>query len=96
MINETTTLILKLSIPHFYMVMFLALHPMKSISLSSFVLLQGEHSTILSTFIKLFNICHQDLCFVYFEWSLKTGFTVFRLNCHHYDMAMNIVIINSK
>ena len=36
MIN-VTTLILKLSISHFYMVMFLALHHMESISLKSFV-----------------------------------------------------------
>ena len=36
MIN-VTTLILKLSISHFQIVMFLVLHPMESISLSSFV-----------------------------------------------------------
>ena len=36
---------------------------------------QGEHSAILSTFIKLpFAIL--DLCFVFFEWPLNTGFTV--------------------
>ena len=46
MIN-VTTLILKLSISHFLMVMFLALHPMESISLNSFVLL--EHLAILLT-----------------------------------------------
>ena len=40
-------LILKLSIFHFKMVMFLALHPMESISLNSFVLL--EHLAILLT-----------------------------------------------
>ena len=33
--------ILKLSITHFYKVMFLALHPMESISLNSFVLLEN-------------------------------------------------------
>ena len=44
MIN-VTTLILKLSIAHFYMVMFLVLHPMESISLKSFVLL--EHLAML-------------------------------------------------
>ena len=40
-------LIVKLSISHFLMVMFLALHPMESISLNSFVLL--EHQAILLT-----------------------------------------------
>ena len=46
MIN-VTTLILKLSIFHFQMVMFLVLHPMESISLNSFVLL--EHLAMLLT-----------------------------------------------
>ena len=46
MIN-VTTLILKLSISHFKMVMFLVLHPMESISLNSFVLL--EHLAMLLT-----------------------------------------------
>ena len=46
MIN-VTTLILKLSISHFWMVMFLVLHPMESISLNSFVLL--EHLAMLLT-----------------------------------------------
>ena len=46
MIN-VTTLIMKLSISHFYMVMFLALHPMESISLNSFVL--QEHLAMLLT-----------------------------------------------
>ena len=46
MIN-VTVFILKLSISHFWMVMFLALHPMESISLNSFVLL--EHLTMLLT-----------------------------------------------
>ena len=46
MIN-VTTLILKFSISHFKMVMFLALHPMESIYLNSFVLL--EHLAILLT-----------------------------------------------
>ena len=44
MIN-VTTLILKLSISLFKMVMFLVLHPMESISLNSFVLL--EHLAML-------------------------------------------------
>ena len=52
MIN-VTTLILKLSISHFYMVMFLVLHPMESISLNSFVLL--EHLAILLTSIFAIN-----------------------------------------
>ena len=46
MINMTT-LILKLSISHFQMVMFLVLHPMESIFLNSFVLL--EHLALLLT-----------------------------------------------
>ena len=46
MIN-LTTLILKLSISHFLMVMFLILHPMESISVNSFVLL--EHLAMLLT-----------------------------------------------
>ena len=46
MIN-VTTLILKLSISHFKKVMFLVLHPMESISLNSFVLL--DHLAMLLT-----------------------------------------------
>ena len=46
MIN-VRTLILKLSISHFLMVVFLALHPIESISLNSFVLL--EHLAMLLT-----------------------------------------------
>ena len=46
MIN-VTTLILELSISHFKMVMFLALHPMESISPNSFVL--REHLAMLLT-----------------------------------------------
>ena len=38
-IINVTTLILKMSISHFRLVMFLPLHPMESISLNSFVLL---------------------------------------------------------
>ena len=45
--DNVTTLILKLSISHFLMVMFLVLHPMESISLNSFVLL--EHLAMLLT-----------------------------------------------
>ena len=52
MIN-VTTLILKLSISHFWMVMFLALHPMESIYLNSFVLL--EHLAMLQTSILAIN-----------------------------------------
>ena len=48
-----TTLILKLSISHFWMVMFLVLHPMESISLNSFVLL--EHLAMLLTSILAIN-----------------------------------------
>ena len=39
----------------------------------------GEHSAILSTFIKLPFIF--KTCFVYFKWSLETSFTV--VNCKH-------------
>ena len=46
MIN-VMTLILKLSIYHFKMLMFLALHPMESISLNSFVL--QKHLAMLLT-----------------------------------------------
>ena len=46
MIN-VTNLILKLSISHFLMVMFLALYPLESISFNSFVLL--EHLAMLLT-----------------------------------------------
>ena len=46
MINATV-LILKMSISHFQMVMFLFLHPMESISLNSFVLL--EHLAMMLT-----------------------------------------------
>ena len=38
-------------------------------------MLQGEHSTILSTFNKLPFVI--KIVFVYFEWPLKTGFAVF-------------------
>ena len=34
----------------------------------------GEHSAILSTFIKLQFVI--KICFLFFEWPLKTGFTV--------------------
>ena len=44
MIN-VTTLILKLSISHFLMVMFLALHPIESISLNSFVFIEHVFNT---------------------------------------------------
>ena len=40
MINVTTLIFLKFSNTHFYMVMFLAQHPMESISLNSFVFLE--------------------------------------------------------
>ena len=38
-------------------------------------LLQGEHSAILSTFIKLPFV--NKISLVYFDWPLKTGFTVY-------------------
>ena len=41
-------------------------------------MLQGEHSAILSTFIKLPFIIK---IFFFFEWPLKTGFTVFYVYC---------------
>ena len=43
--DKVTILILKLSISHFKMVMFLALHPVESISLNSFVLLVADFNT---------------------------------------------------
>ena len=41
-------------------------------------MLQGEHSAILSTFIKLPFVI-KILVLSFFEWPLKTGFTVFAL-----------------
>ena len=38
-------------------------------------MLQGEHSVILSTFIKLPFVCFKDF-FFYFKWPFYTGFTV--------------------
>ena len=43
-------------------------------------MLQGEHSAILSTSIKLpFSI--KTLVLSIFKWPLKTGFTVFSMDC---------------
>ena len=39
-------------------------------------MLQGEHSAILSTFIKLPFIIKILILLSFFEWPLKTGFTV--------------------
>ena len=48
-------------------------------------MLQGEHSAILSTFIKLPFVI-KILVLSIFEWQLKTGFTVRNLNSfHHYN-----------
>ena len=47
--DKHSTLILKLSISHFQIVMFLALHPMESISLNSFVLLENLAMLLIST-----------------------------------------------
>ena len=52
MIN-VTPLIFRLSISHFWMAMFLALHPIESSSLSSFVLL--DHLAMLLTSILAIN-----------------------------------------
>ena len=41
-------------------------------------MLQGEHSAILSTFIKLTNVIKIFFLSI-FEWPLKTGFTVFNV-----------------
>ena len=41
-------------------------------------MLQGEHSAILSTFIKL-PFAIKSFILSIFEWPLKTGFTVFSL-----------------
>ena len=42
-------------------------------------MLQGEHSAILSTFIKLPNVI-EIFVLSFFEWSFYTGFTVFLAN----------------
>ena len=42
-------------------------------------MLKGEHSAILSTFIKL-PFVFKTLVLSIFEWLLKTDFTVFRLS----------------
>ena len=45
-------------------------------------MLQGEHSAILSTFIKLpLNFFIKIFVLTIFEWSLKTGVTVHRFKC---------------
>ena len=44
-------------------------------------MLQGEHSAILSTFIKLSFVIKIFVLSI-FEWPLKTGFTVFCLKVH--------------
>ena len=43
------------------------------------IMLQGEHSAILSTVIKLPFVIKIFVLFI-FEWQLKTGFTVYTLN----------------
>ena len=45
-------------------------------------MLQGEHSAILSTFIKLPFVI-KDFVLSIFVWSLKTGFTVLRINVRY-------------
>ena len=55
MIN-VTTLILKLSVSHFKMVMFLALHLMGSKSLNSFVLLEHLAKLLTSTPVINYNL----------------------------------------
>ena len=44
-------------------------------------MLQGEHSSILSTFIKLPFVFNTFVLSI-FEWPLKTGFTVCHSRCH--------------
>ena len=60
-------------------------------------MLQGEHSAILLTFIKL-SLLLRSLFFVFFEWLLKTCFTV--LTTYMYFLfcrcKMNIFIKNKK
>ena len=54
-------------------------------------MLQGEHSTILSTFIRLpFVFYSFDLSI--FEWPLKTGFTVYRLYAFVLECCIFLVI----
>ena len=45
-------------------------------------MLQGEHSAILSTFIKIFVLS-------IFDWPLKTGFTVI---CEYFENVKDIII----
>ena len=52
-------------------------------------MLQGEHSAILSTFIKL-PIITQIFVLSIFEWPLKTGFTVYVLE----DKSIIMVLCN--
>ena len=46
--TDVTTLVLGLSVSHFWVVVFLVLHPMESISLNSFVLL-GRLAVLLAS-----------------------------------------------
>ena len=46
-------------------------------------MLQGEHSAILSTCIKLPNDFKTFVLSFFFEWPLKTGFTVYLLCCRN-------------
>ena len=85
MIN-VTTLILKLSISHFEMVMFLALHPMESISLNSFVL--QEHLAMLLTSTLELKLLPQKLLKQGYRYH-KLDKTFFKFYRRYYDPISN-------
>ena len=52
-------------------------------------MLQGEHSAIFSTFIKLPFVIKIFVLSI-FEWPLKTGFTVVKLDQCVYEFSLNL------
>ena len=54
-------------------------------------MLQGEHSAILSTFIKLPFVIKVYVLSI-FEWPLKTGFTVYNDKCGPHSIVKNIML----
>ena len=53
-------------------------------------MLQGEHSEILLTFIKLPFVIKVFVLFI-FEWLLKTGFTVYNYKYGPHSIVKNIM-----
>ena len=55
-------------------------------------MLQGEHSAILSTFIKLQFVIKISVLYI-FEWPLKTGFTVYSFlsKIHKYNVRRQVL-----